>query len=296
MFSRGIYNLTRSNISRLTQLSTLRYVSTTANSVAQRWSPPAVSATEIHQNTFATRLPFSFEEKTEHQVVRQVSELSNPCTNGKFADGSFLSPCGGHIGVADASPLHSSVSTIFNDLSCSSQTFLDHVFALLHRHPTLPLAKAVEVTSSSHGNPPIQLCVVRCDSMKLQAVCVGAAGFAVVRGKEVIYSSVEDLEDEDQFEKYCDGMAIEMDIQPGDRVVVASDGFFDNLFEDEIESVVAHSTPEQLASNLAGSAMASACSYTKATPFSERMNEQTDLIQAGGKPDDITVIVSTPSN
>merc|ERR1712137_562581 len=98
----------------------------------------------------STQIPFSVED-TQRTSSRQVIELSNPCANGKSSDGAFLSPCGKQIGVADASPLHSSVSTMYSDNSFSSQSFLDNVFGLLQRHPDISLSQAVESTSSVHG-------------------------------------------------------------------------------------------------------------------------------------------------
>ena len=71
---------------------------------------------------------------------------------------------------------------------------------------------------------------------------------------------------------------------------MATDGLFDNLFNDEIEDVIKASSSDEIATNLAVSAMASACSAQKDTPFSEKVAEETDQIWRGGKLDDITVV------
>lgn len=85
-------------------------------------------------------------------------------------------------------------------------------------------------------------------------------------------------------------------VVPGDVVVAATDGLFDNLFNDEVISIVADGkreglNPDALSQKLAVFAQQRALDRHKQTPFSTAAKEA-GFKYYGGKLDDITVIVS----
>jgi protein phosphatase PTC7 len=89
-------------------------------------------------------------------------------------------------------------------------------------------------------------------------------------------------------------------VRAGDAVVLATDGLWDNLFEAEIGAAVAalrgggpdaRAAAAAAAERLALAANARALNTTCASPFAQRARES-GFQYAGGKPDDITVVVA----
>ncbi|XP_074327217.1 putative protein phosphatase 2C 55 [Apium graveolens] len=85
-------------------------------------------------------------------------------------------------------------------------------------------------------------------------------------------------------------------VAPGDVIIAATDGLFDNLFNDEVTSIVADGmreglNPDVLSQRLAASAQQRAQDKYKQTPFSTAAKEE-GFRYYGGKLDDITVLVS----
>nr|CAB3447316.1 unnamed protein product [Digitaria exilis] len=90
----------------------------------------------------------------------------------------------------------------------------------------------------------------------------------------------------------------EVPAKDGDVVVVATDGLFDNVTDDELERIVRMGTalgfsPTNMAEVMAGFAFEAArCSY-RDTPYSVMgRREGGKAFFTGGKPDDITVVVA----
>lgn len=87
-------------------------------------------------------------------------------------------------------------------------------------------------------------------------------------------------------------------VQPGDILIMATDGLWDNLYMEDIDRELRAARrgadervdEEWLAIRLADDARRVACNPVCATPFSEESKEA-GLVRPGGKADDITVIV-----
>ena len=85
-------------------------------------------------------------------------------------------------------------------------------------------------------------------------------------------------------------------VVPGDVIVAGTDGLFDNLFSNEVVSIVAEGMrggldPDALSKKLAAFAQQRALDRHKQTPFSTAAKEA-GFRYYGGKLDDITVVVS----
>ena len=179
----------------------------------------------------------------------------------------------------------------------NTQQILDKICTSVANNPRLMNKAIAEQLTNAITNPKI--CVVHCDKQRLRDVTLGDAGFVVVRNNSVIFQSqrrsflfneVPVLKEPHDVTQHA--YHTEIELQSGDIVIMGSDGLFDNLYMEDIEQIISRSSKEELASNLAGSAMAAGCSTRKMTPFSERVNEETGQLWNGGKPDDVAVVVT----
>jgi len=88
-----------------------------------------------------------------------------------------------------------------------------------------------------------------------------------------------------------------IDLDEGDVIVTATDGLFDNLYDQEIASIVSKSLraklkPEEIAEVLAMTAQEVGKSETGRSPFADAVQAAGYVGFTGGKLDDVTVIVS----
>lgn len=95
----------------------------------------------------------------------------------------------------------------------------------------------------------------------------------------------------DQAEDFC------VEVHPGDIIVAGTDGLWDNLFVDECARLVCGCrndglTPTECSQRLAKFAQLRAFDRTSITPFLLGARESGYSYNGGGKPDDVTVVVS----
>ena len=132
-------------------------------------------------------------------------------------------------------------------------------------------------------------CVALLDDGRLNSVNVGDSGFIIIHEGQVIQSHQITIHSfnfpfqlgqgsPDQPE---DGVVAGIKLKPEDIIVMATDGLWDNLFEEQVaELVVEKSDVPQLAKSIAEGARAAATEPGRKTPWSN----------GGGKLDDISVI------
>jgi len=97
---------------------------------------------------------------------------------------------------------------------------------------------------------------------------------------------------DDRFETPQDAALVRVPIEEGDVVVLATDGLFDNVGEEEVIAVVEASEGEgaqQLATRLAHRAQELSLAREVDSPFAVLAKEN-DILWGGGRPDDITVV------
>ena len=134
-------------------------------------------------------------------------------------------------------------------------------------------------------------CVALLDDGQLNSVNVGDSGFIIIREGQVIQSHQITIHSfnfpfqlgqgsPDQPE---DGVVAGIKIKPEDIIVMATDGLWDNLFEEQVaELVVEKSDVPKRAKSIAEGARAAATEPGRKTPWSN----------GGGKLDDISVIAA----
>ncbi|XP_008226582.1 PREDICTED: probable protein phosphatase 2C 55 [Prunus mume] len=143
------------------------------------------------------------------------------------------------------------------------------------------------------------------ESGALHAVNVGDSGFMVFRDSRCLYKSPPQQRMFNcpyQLGNYvgydCPKAALEfvMEAVPGDIIVLGTDGLLDNMFPSEIEDVlVAYRGSgrdcEELASAIANLALFNSLDKYSVSPF-QMEAQKAGLEHAGGKIDDITVVVA----
>jgi len=154
------------------------------------------------------------------------------------------------------------------------------------------------------------------DEMYFNVLNVGDSQFMVLRRNENKSGFISELKSEAQYdtkavtlsdlpcpmqltgnevrsEKPEVGIKYRAQIFDGDIIIMASDGLFDNLFDNEIIDIVNESYKEpvqEIAKKLSVAAYVNSINKTKISPFSQTFGKLIDY-HVGGKDDDITTVV-----
>ncbi|MCL7022060.1 hypothetical protein MKW94_009769 [Papaver nudicaule] len=142
------------------------------------------------------------------------------------------------------------------------------------------------------------------DGQVFHAANIGDSGFLIVRNGTVFRRSSPMLHGFNfplQIERGDDPTSMiekyEIDLDEGDVIVAATDGLFDNLYEQEIALIVSKSLqsnlkPKEIADFLAARAQEVGRSKLGRSPFADAAKAAGYTTYSGGKLDDVTVIVS----
>ena len=198
-----------------------------------------------------------------------------------------------------------------------SRLLVDNIAKSYSQFPEEPaklIKKAIEAIPQDllqHGSTTVTVGVIT-DST-LRVANVGDSGFRVYRpGRGIVHATAEQ-----QHFANCpfqlggassdppeSAQSYEFSILPGDLIIAASDGLYDNVYDKEISECIAakaFSTPAEIARRLLS--LTSDFAYpTESTtnsarkrlsPFAKRNNLDG---WSGGKPDDITIVVGVPND
>ncbi|XP_042493269.1 probable protein phosphatase 2C BIPP2C1 [Macadamia integrifolia] len=146
--------------------------------------------------------------------------------------------------------------------------------------------------------------VVYFDGQALNVANIGDSGFIIIRNGSVFRRSSPmvhgfnfplQIRRGDDPSELIEGYKIDLD--EGDMVITATDGLFDNLYEQEIEMIVSKSLeaslkPKEIAEFLASRAQQVGKSESAMSPFADAARAAGYTGDIGGKLDDVTVIVS----
>ena len=154
-----------------------------------------------------------------------------------------------------------------------------------------PVKSLGEAYDENKAQGTTTACVALLDDGQLNSVNVGDSGFIIIREDQVIQSCQITIHgfnfpfqlgqgSPDQPE---DGVVDSFELKPEDIIVMATDGLWDNLFEEQVaELVVKKSDMSKLAKNIAEEARFAATEPGRKTPWSD----------VGGKLDDISIIAA----
>lgn len=134
----------------------------------------------------------------------------------------------------------------------------------------------------------------------LRSANLGDSGFMLYRNGALVYRSKEQQHDfnfpfqlgEGSDDTPAVATTRTLSVEPGDIVIVGSDGLFDNVHEESITSLVSvHSNIDELAERLARVASLNANNQSFMSPFAVNALRYGYSGMIGGKLDDITVVV-----
>ncbi|XP_043697727.1 probable protein phosphatase 2C BIPP2C1 [Telopea speciosissima] len=142
------------------------------------------------------------------------------------------------------------------------------------------------------------------DGQALNVANIGDSGFIIIRNGSVFRRSSPmvygfnfplQIGRGDDPSELIEGYKIDLD--EGDIVITATDGLFDNLYEQEIKTIVSKSLeaslkPKEIAAFLASRAQEVGKSASVMSPFADAARAAGYTRDTGGKLDDVTVIVS----
>ncbi|KAL6645464.1 hypothetical protein ACP70R_017072 [Stipagrostis hirtigluma subsp. patula] len=163
------------------------------------------------------------------------------------------------------------------------------------------LAKAADEAQSPGSSTVL---VAHFDGRILHASNIGDSGFLVIRNGEIYKKSnpmTYGFNFPLQIEKGDDPLKLvqkyNIELQEGDVIVTATDGLFDNVYEEEVAAVVSKSVeaglkPTEIAEFLAARAKEVGRCGFGSSPFSDAALAAGYLGYSGGKLDDVTVVVS----
>ncbi|PSC69359.1 Serine threonine family 2C [Micractinium conductrix] len=147
-------------------------------------------------------------------------------------------------------------------------------------------------------------CILCLENEHLHASNLGDSGFMIVRGGELLFMSPQQQHEfnfpyqigsqDSMSDTPAVAQRFSVEVKPGDIVVAATDGLFDNVYPDEAASLVAASkergeTAQVAAVSLAQFARMRAADPTHLSPFAYGA-QQLGYRYFGGKMDDITVL------
>ncbi|CAL0322409.1 unnamed protein product [Lupinus luteus] len=159
--------------------------------------------------------------------------------------------------------------------------------------------------SSTKARGSSTACIIALTDQGLNAVNLGDSGFMVVRdGHTVFQSPVQQHDFNFTYQLECgsngdlpsSGQVFTIPVAPGDVIIAGTDGLFDNLYNNEITTVVVHAirtgfSPQVTAEKIAALARRRALDKDRQTPFSTAAQDA-GFRYYGGKLDDTTVVVS----
>lgn len=231
--------------------------------------------------------------------------LPHPSKAATGGEDAYFIACDGWFGVADGVGQWSfegiNAGLYARELMDGCKKFIMENQGAADIKPEQVLSKAAD---EAHSPGSSTVLVAHFDGQFLNASNIGDSGFLVIRNGEVYQKSKPmvygfnfplQIEKGDNPLKLVQNYTIEL--EDGDVIVTASDGLFDNVYEQEVATMVSKSLqadlkPTEIAEHLAAKAQEVGRSAAGSTPFSDAALAVGYLGFSGGKLDDIAVVVS----
>ncbi|XP_010261225.1 PREDICTED: probable protein phosphatase 2C 62 isoform X2 [Nelumbo nucifera] len=189
-----------------------------------------------------------------------------------------------------------------------AQELMENCAKIVSEYQGVQLTKPDKILIQSAAeaeSPGSSTALVACfDGQAFHVANIGDSGFIIIRNGTIFKRSsamVHEFNFPFQIERGDDPSelieAYTIDLDEGDVIVTATDGLFDNLYEQEIASIVSKSLkaslkPKEMAEFLAMRAQEVGRSESARSPFADAAQAAGYTGYIGGKLDDVTVIVS----
>ncbi|KAI4314871.1 hypothetical protein L6164_027736 [Bauhinia variegata] len=227
-------------------------------------------------------------------------------------DAHFICNDGQAIGLADGV---SSWADVGVDAGEYARELMSNSIRAILEEPegSINLTRVLEKAhSSTKAKGSSTACIITLTEEGLRAINLGDSGFLVIsqNGRTIFRSPIQQhsffvtyqLESDIRGDLPSSGEVFTIPVSPGDVVIAGTDGLFDNLYKNDIINIVVSAIraglkPQATAERIATLARQRALDKNRQTPFSIAA-QNAGIRYYGGKPDDITVVVSyiTTSN
>lgn len=266
-------------------------------------SPSSARVSEMHS---AKTVPD--EEKTLTtglSLTSGVASMPHPSKALAGREDAYFIACKNWLGVADGVDQWSFEG---NSNGRYTKELMEKCENIVSNYQSISVIKPEEVLRRSAGETGYHgsstALVAHFDGQTLHAANVGDTGFIILRNGAVFKKSTPAVHEfsfplqivrGDDPSETIEGYRI--DLNEGDVVVTATDGLFDNLYEQEIAIIVSKSLqsgfkPQEIAEFLAMKAQEVGRSPCTRSPFSDAAQAAGYVGCTGGKLDHVTVIVS----
>lgn len=209
------------------------------------------------------------------------------------------------IGVADGVGGWADIGVNAGDYSRELMSNSVHAIRGLPERPINPAQVLEKAHARTGAMGSSTACIILLEDQGLHAVNLGDSGFIVVRdGCTIFESTVQQhgfnfpyqLERGDRADVPSSAQVYKVPISAGDVIVAGTDGLFDNLYNHEINAIVANGlaaglSPAETAQKIAALARERGHDTKQQTPFSAAA-QQSGFTYYGGKLDDVTVVVA----
>ncbi|XP_066308372.1 probable protein phosphatase 2C 1 isoform X1 [Miscanthus floridulus] len=289
-----------------------------AASTASRLSPPRFRAPSPSPHPPIRRSRFSPVRAAKLEAVLSIGThlIPHPRKAASGGEDAFFanSDAGGVFAIADGvsgwAEKDVNPALFSRELMRNSSNFLNDEELQVSRDPQILLRKAHAATSSIGSATVIIAKLEKTGTLKIASV--GDCGLKVIRKGQVMFSiSPQEhyfdcpyqISSEAVGQTYQDALVCSVNLMEGDIIVSGSDGLFDNIFDQEIVSIISESPGvHEAAKALAELARKHSVDVTFDSPYSMEARSRgfdvpwwKKILGAkliGGKMDDITVIVA----
>jgi len=167
-----------------------------------------------------------------------------------------------------------------------------------HRDPQEIMSESFNHASDVQGSSTC--CILVLEGNYLKTANLGDSGFMVIRNEKLVFRSKEQQHSFNfpyqlgtgSSDRPAHASCTVLNVQPGDLIIMGTDGLFDNLYDEEIVAIAAMSAePATIAQLLARRAFMVGNSKSLISPFAKAARGNGYPLALGGKLDDITVMV-----
>ncbi|KAK3163962.1 hypothetical protein QOZ80_1AG0010750 [Eleusine coracana subsp. coracana] len=287
-----------------------------AASTASHLSPPHLQTPILSPHSPLRRSRFFSVRAAKSEAVLSIGThlIPHPRKAATGGEDAFFtrSDAGGAFAIADGvsgwAEKDINPALFSRELMRNSSNFLND--EEINHNPQILLMKAHAATSSIGSATVIIAMLEKTGTLKIASV--GDCGLKVIRKGQLMFSTCPQehyfdcpyqISSEEAGQTYQDALVCSVNLMEGDMIVSGSDGFFDNIFDQEIISVISESPGvDEAAKTLAELARKHSVDVTFDSPYSMEARSRgfdvpwwKKLLGAkliGGKMDDITVIVA----
>eukprot|EP01132_Coremiostelium_polycephalum_P002484 gene2484-3074_t len=219
-------------------------------------------------------------------IINSIGKVPTICEDSHFLSKDFTA-----VGVADGVGAWRSMGI---DSGQYSRFLMSSIFNLSGSSPQLKPFELIEQAYLNSANIPgsSTICILKLIGTKIYSGLIGDSSYLIIRNNSIIHRSKEQTHKpnhpfqlgQGSSDTPSSGLYEEHQVLENDIIVIGTDGFFDNVFDEEVLGFIKKvDTIESFFNHLLEFAKQKSTDTNANTPIGFRNS------QKGGKPDDITV-------